>query len=93
MWRDPKNAKTQLKYPIPTADVMRNKARAVAAWFGDFANMTYNSFPEYSQFVNGEANIGDLSEFEEVRKRLQCKPLYRQITKMLMNYIDYSPNW
>lgn len=25
-----------LRYPIPTKDVMRNKARAANAWFGEF---------------------------------------------------------
>ena len=34
------------RYPIPTKDVMRNKARAASAWFGDFTEKVM-TFPEY----------------------------------------------
>ena len=39
-----------LRYPIPTKDVMRNKARAATAWFGDFTEKVM-TFPEYEMFT------------------------------------------
>merc|ERR1719336_2879155 len=68
MWRDPKNPKTQLKYPIPTNDVMRNKARAATAWLDEFKEKTL-SFPEYESFVTGQQKLGDMSNFERLKDK------------------------
>ncbi|CAE8740040.1 unnamed protein product, partial [Polarella glacialis] len=62
MWRDASNPKTLLKYPIPTADVMRNKARAATAWFDQFVEKVM-TFPEYEMFTKFKQPLGDMSSF------------------------------
>ena len=46
-----------LRYPIPTKDVMRNKARAATAWFGDFTQKVM-TFPEYEMFTKSLGCLG-----------------------------------
>ncbi|CAJ1345626.1 unnamed protein product [Effrenium voratum] len=87
MWRDANNPKTQLKYTMKTEDVMRNKARAVSAWLGPFANKTF-TFPEYDEFFNGENSIGDLSNFNELREKLKCADFSSYIQRFSYVYLD-----
>mmetsp|Transcript_5663 Transcript_5663/g.13302 ORF Transcript_5663/g.13302 Transcript_5663/m.13302 type:complete len:912 (-) Transcript_5663:273-3008(-) len=87
MWRDPKNPKTALKYPMKTEDVMRNKARAVYAWLGEFKAKT-QTFPEYEAFVKGEQSLGDMSNFDRVRNKLKCKPFSAYIKHFDYVYLD-----
>lgn len=87
MWRDPKNPKTVLKYPIPTKDVMRNKARAATAWFGEFTEKVM-TFPEYEMFTKNGESIGDMSEFGEIKKRLGCAPFTSYLDRFSYIYID-----
>jgi len=84
MWRDADNPKTQLKYPIPTEHVMRNKARAVSAWFSEFREKTF-TFPEYEE---AKGTIGDMSEFETLRSSLNCKPFSHYIQRFKYVYLD-----
>eukprot|EP00747_Dinoflagellata_sp_TGD_P026889 gnl/TRDRNA2_/TRDRNA2_132250_c0_seq1.p1 gnl/TRDRNA2_/TRDRNA2_132250_c0~~gnl/TRDRNA2_/TRDRNA2_132250_c0_seq1.p1 ORF type:complete len:581 (+),score=89.77 gnl/TRDRNA2_/TRDRNA2_132250_c0_seq1:3-1745(+) len=87
MWRDTNNPKTALKYPIPTKDVMRNKARAVNAWFDEWREKVYE-FPEYENFVSGAQSIGDMSNFDRVKKSLSCAPFSHYIARFSYVYID-----
>jgi len=87
MWRDPKNPKTTLKYPIPSEDVMRNKARAVTAWLGEFKDKTL-SFPEYEEFVTGKHTIGDMGNFHRLQRRMQCAPFASYIQRFSYVYVD-----
>lgn len=87
MWRDPKNPKTTLKYPIPTRDVMRNKARATKAWFGEFADKAF-TFPEYEAFSQRGESLGDMSNFERLQKKLQCKPFTHYLQRFSYVYFD-----
>jgi len=87
MWRDPKDAKTALHYPIPTAQVMRNKARAAKAWLGPFFNKT-RRFYEYENFVTGEQDVGPMDTFDRVKEKLQCKPFTFYIARFSYVYID-----
>lgn len=87
MWRDPKKPKTILRYPIPTEDVMRNKARAVTAWFEEFREKVF-TFPEYENFVDGSQSIGDMSNFDRLRSRLTCKPFSHYIHRFSYVYLD-----
>lgn len=87
MWRDPKNPATTLKYPIPTADVMRNKARATAAWLGPFTEKVF-SFPEFEAFVDNRAAMGDMSNFERLKNKLKCKPFTHYLNKFKNIYFD-----
>lgn len=88
MWRDPNNPKTRLKYTMPTEDVMRNKARAVSGWLGPFSKKTFSTFPEYEAFFNGENSIGDLSNFEQLKKKLQCADFSAYIQRFSYVFID-----
>lgn len=87
MWREASNPKTQLKYPIPTEDVMRNKARAITAWLDEFKEKTL-SFPEYEMFVSGEKQLGDMSNFDRLRKKLHCAPFSSYIHRFSYVYVD-----
>merc|ERR1719197_1235839 len=87
MWRDSKNPKTMLRYPIPTKDVMRNKARAVTAWFGEFREKVF-TFPEYEDFVSGEMSVGDMSNFDGLKSRLTCAPFSHYINRFSYVYLD-----
>mmetsp|Transcript_166364 Transcript_166364/g.534379 ORF Transcript_166364/g.534379 Transcript_166364/m.534379 type:complete len:928 (+) Transcript_166364:123-2906(+) len=87
MWRDASNPKTVLKYPMKTEDVMRNKARAVMAWLQEYQEKTL-SFPEYESFVSGEQSVGDMSNFDRVRKRLKCAPFSAYIQRFSYVYVD-----
>jgi hypothetical protein len=87
MWRDPSKPKTMLKYPIPTRDVMRNKARAVSAWFGEFRDKVF-TFPEYEAFSEGSDSIGDMSNFDSLKSRLTCAPFSSYINRFSYVYID-----
>lgn len=87
MWRDPKNPKTTLRYPIPTMDVMRNKARASKAWFGEFVEKVF-SFPEYEAFTKKGESLGDMSNFERVRKKLNCAPFTHYLSRFSYVYLD-----
>lgn len=87
MWRDPNKPKTRLKYPMPTEMVMRNKARAVSAWMGEFKDKTL-AFPEYDQFTKEHHDIGDMSNFEEIRNRMQCKPFSYYVQRFSYVYLD-----
>eukprot|EP00434_Breviolum_minutum_P008961 symbB.v1.2.007895.t1/scaffold489.1/size197246/13 len=88
MWRDPNNPKTRLKYTMRTEDVMRNKARAVAAWLGPFSNKTFSTFPEYEAFFDGENSIGDLSNFGRLKKELQCADFSSYIQRFSYLFLD-----
>lgn len=87
MWRDPKNPKTQLRYPIPTKDVMRNKARAVQAWFGAFSEKVM-TFPEYEQFTKQHESWGDMSDFDALKSKLQCRPFTSYLSRFSYVYFD-----
>ncbi|CAK9087007.1 Polypeptide N-acetylgalactosaminyltransferase 12 (Polypeptide GalNAc transferase 12) (GalNAc-T12) (pp-GaNTase 12) (Protein-UDP acetylgalactosaminyltransferase 12) (UDP-GalNAc:polypeptide N-acetylgalactosaminyltransferase 12) [Durusdinium trenchii] len=87
MWRDPKNPKTVLRYPIPTKDVMRNKARAATAWFGEFTEKVM-TFPEYEMFTKNGETIGDMSEFGQLKQKLGCAPFASYLDRFSYIYLD-----
>lgn len=87
MWRDGSKAGTELKYPMPTEDVMRNKARAVNGWLGPFVDKTL-AFPEYENFVSGAQSLGDMSVYQNVRERLPCRPFSDYISRFSYLYED-----
>ncbi|CAE8736615.1 unnamed protein product, partial [Polarella glacialis] len=87
MWRDANNPKTKQKYSLPTEEVMHNKARAVSAWLDEFKTKTF-SFPEYEAFVSGKQEIGNMSNFREVKERLQCAPFSSYIQRFAYIYLD-----
>eukprot|EP00927_Polykrikos_kofoidii_P012147 TRINITY_DN15218_c0_g1_i1.p1 TRINITY_DN15218_c0_g1~~TRINITY_DN15218_c0_g1_i1.p1 ORF type:complete len:901 (+),score=102.44 TRINITY_DN15218_c0_g1_i1:18-2720(+) len=87
MWRDANKKETQLKYPFPTEKVMRNKARAVNGWLDEFKEKTF-TFPEYEAFVNNRSNIGDMSFYDNVKKKRQCAPFSSYIRRFSDIYIS-----
>jgi glycosyltransferase involved in cell wall biosynthesis len=87
MWRDPSKPQTMLRYPIPTRDVMRNKARAITAWFGEFRDKVF-TFPEYEAFVSGEQSIGDMSNFDQLKSQLTCAPFSSYLNRFSYVYLD-----
>lgn len=86
MWRDAKNPKTNRKFPMPTEDVMRNKARAIAAWFDEFKEKAF-AFPEYEDIVAGHNPMGSMSHFDNLKRSLSCKPFTWYIQRFDYVYI------
>lgn len=75
MWRDG-TAKTMARYKH-VGDTQRNRARAIYAWYGEFAEKLqhYPSFASRRPAPDGKPWYGDLSNFQEVRDRLAgCRP-------------------
>lgn len=75
MWRDG-SAKTAAHYKH-VGDTQRNRARAIYAWYGEFAEKLqhYPSFARRHAAPDGTPWYGDLSSFQEVRDRLAgCRP-------------------
>jgi glycosyltransferase involved in cell wall biosynthesis len=87
MWRVASNPKTQLHYPIPTEDVMRNKGRAVKAWFSEFSEKSF-TFPEYRTFVDGEQPLGTFDNFDKLKERQKCAPFSSYIQRFSYVYVD-----
>lgn len=87
MWRVASNPKTRLKYPMPTEDVMRNKGRAVKAWFSEFAEKSF-TFPEYRQFESGEHHLGTFENFDRLKKQQGCAPFSSYIQRFSYVYLD-----
>eukprot|EP00929_Paragymnodinium_shiwhaense_P070929 TRINITY_DN36023_c0_g1_i1.p1 TRINITY_DN36023_c0_g1~~TRINITY_DN36023_c0_g1_i1.p1 ORF type:complete len:556 (-),score=66.99 TRINITY_DN36023_c0_g1_i1:741-2408(-) len=66
---------------------MRNKARAISAWFDGFKDKTL-TFPEYEDFSSGHRSIGDMSSFDHVKQKLQCAPFSSYIKRFGYVYLD-----
>ena len=73
MWRTGDNAKTKVNYKR-VGDPTRNRWRAVHAWLGPFERKTL-SFPAFQRFrdASGGPRPEDVSNYDEVKERLQCK--------------------
>merc|ERR1712093_906375 len=69
MWRagDPR---TGARYRH-VGDTMKNRARAIYAWFGPFAEKL-KDYPNFAHRLQGSSNwYGDMSNFQKVKDRLQ----------------------
>lgn len=80
MWRRTEDPRTKQQYAVSQLDAIRNKARAVLAWFDEYREKAAE-YPAMTWvgLLGGEAQAQialnrDVSNFEEVKKRLQCKP-------------------
>ena len=65
-----------LRYPIPTKDVMRNKARAATAWFGDFTEKVM-TFPEYEMFTKTPGWLKWCPEDPDMSQESGISPIIR----------------
>jgi len=70
MWRDG-SQKTRARYHL-VGDTQRNRARAVYAWYGEFASKLqhYPNFASRHPMADGSPWYGDLGDFQKVRDRL-----------------------
>lgn len=66
---------------------MRNKARAVSAWMQEFTAKPM-SFPEYEDIVSGLRPLGDMSNFDRLRKKLQCAPFSHYLQRFSYVYLE-----
>jgi len=73
MWRVGTDSRTSARYKH-VGDVSVNRARAVYAWYGDFAEklLHYPTFAQRSR--GGQKWYGDLSNILSVKDRLKCRP-------------------
>jgi len=77
MWRKSEDPRTTARYKSGTYNVIRNRLRAVAAWFGDF-KVKLNDYPHMMPNMllqNGEPWYGDINSILEVKHRLKCRSL------------------
>lgn len=93
MFRDSKNPNTTRKVNTPNTEVLRNKARAITAWYDEFTEKAL-SFPEFSEFRTGKRKLGDMSMYSRLKEKLQCRPFSEFIHRFSYVYIDggYIPS-
>jgi len=88
MWRTG-DSKTSAHYRH-VGDTMKNRARAIHAWFGEFAQKL-NDFPGFAgrEQRGGERWYGDMSTFDKVKQRLQgCRPFAWYLRRFKTVYED-----
>lgn len=88
MWRTG-NQKTRARYKH-VGDSMRNRARAVFAWFGEFGQKAYD-YPSFKHRLGGHGGqwYGDMSHFDQVKSRLQgCRPFAWYLRRFSGIYLD-----
>merc|ERR1719203_1754768 len=89
MWRDG-SRKTAAHYRH-VGDTQRNRARAIYAWYGEFADKLkdYPSFAHRRPAPDGTPWYGDLKNFQEVKDRLAgCRPFAWFLKRFADIYID-----
>jgi len=89
MWRDG-SVKTVARYKH-VGDTQRNRARAIYAWYGEFADKL-NDYPSFSSRhagPDGKPWYGDLGNFQEVKDRLGgCRPFAWFLKRFADIYLD-----
>mmetsp|Transcript_58838 Transcript_58838/g.137831 ORF Transcript_58838/g.137831 Transcript_58838/m.137831 type:complete len:627 (-) Transcript_58838:128-2008(-) len=97
MWRKTEDPRTKQNYEVTQLDSVKNKARAVLAWYDEFREkaaeyplMSYvglleNQAAQTSQQVSLNR---DVSNFEEVKQRLQCRPFAWFLWRFRDIYVD-----
>eukprot|EP00434_Breviolum_minutum_P003151 symbB.v1.2.002773.t2/scaffold141.1/size300911/24 len=88
MWRT-HSAKTSAHYKR-VGDTLFNRARAIKAWLQEFSDKLYD-YPAFAsrKAASGEHWIGDMSTFENVRKRLNgCRPFAWYLKRFKAVYED-----
>mmetsp|Transcript_50187 Transcript_50187/g.92716 ORF Transcript_50187/g.92716 Transcript_50187/m.92716 type:complete len:526 (+) Transcript_50187:106-1683(+) len=71
MWRTPNDPRTQAKYKVNPYQAIQNRLRAAAGWFGNFTAKV-NHFPDMGRML--QQNPPDVSAFNAIREKLQCRP-------------------
>jgi len=88
MWRTGE-ARTGARYKH-VGDTIMNRARAMHAWYGQFARKIYD-FPSFAHRRQREGDqwYGDMSNFQEVKNRLQgCRPFAWYLRRFKAVYED-----
>mmetsp|Transcript_25468 Transcript_25468/g.59292 ORF Transcript_25468/g.59292 Transcript_25468/m.59292 type:complete len:533 (+) Transcript_25468:144-1742(+) len=71
MWRTPNDPRTQAKYKQNPYQSIQNRLRAAVGWFGNFSQKLHH-FPDMGRMLS--KNPPDISTFDKVRNKLQCRP-------------------
>lgn len=94
MWRKPEDPRTNQNYAVSNLDAIKNKARAVLGWFGNYAEKAAE-YPAMSYVGLGSKtpnpSVGmnfDVSHFDEIRDRLSCRPFAWFLWRFRDIYLD-----
>jgi len=88
MWRI--DGRTSARYKH-VGDTMRNRARAIYAWTGEFGEEKLKDFPNFAnrKASEGEHWYGDMSTFQKVKDSLQgCRPFAWYLRRFKVVYED-----
>jgi len=70
--------RAQFPYKVNNTEIYINKVRTVETWFDEYKSLYYEADPVAKQFVKV---MGDISERQELKKKLQCKPFKSYVEK------------